>query len=104
MAGTAPSTRRWLLLERPESWPRDINQHPDPAVRALLTRAADVEFRTLLIRGRGRLPQGGPSRIFLIDTIPGGTVATVSIEQPDDLTLPDPDGPLPGEPVAHRCS
>jgi hypothetical protein len=101
MAGTAPSTRRWLLLECPDSWPRDINQHPDPEVRALLTRAADVGLRTLLIRDRDGSTERGSSRMFLIDTMPGGTLATVStVEQLDDLTLPGPDDPLPGEPVA----
>jgi len=101
MAGTAPSTRRWLLLEEPGPWGRDVNQHPDPAVRALLARAAAVDFRPLLIRGRDRAAAGGPPRIFLIDTIPGGTAASVvTVEQFDDLALPGPDDPLPGQPVA----
>lgn len=101
MVGTAPSTRRWLLLEHPGPWGRDINQHPDPAVRALLARAAAVDFRPLLIRARDRVAGQGPSQVFLIDTIPGGTAASVcTIEQLDDLTLPGPDSPLPGEPVA----
>src|SRR4051812_12117153 len=101
MAGTAPSTRQWLLLEHPGPWGRDITQHPDPAVRALLARAAASDLRPLLIRGRDRVPDGGTSRVFLIDTIPGGTAASViTVEQLDDLTLPGPDDLLPGQPVA----
>jgi hypothetical protein len=101
MAGTAPSTRRWLLLEHPGPWGRDIAQHPDPAVRALLARAATGGFRPLLIRHRDHVPSRGSSRVFLVDTFPGRTAASVcTVEKLDDLTLPGPDIPLPGEPVA----
>jgi hypothetical protein len=100
MAGTAPSSRRWLCLEWPEPWPGDVNQVADPAARRLLARAAATEFRPLLVRGTE--PIAG-SRVFLADTSPPAATMTVTrIERPeqyDDLVLPDPDGPLPGEPV-----
>jgi hypothetical protein len=101
MGGTAPSSRRWLCLERAGSWPADITHDRDPALRALLARAAATGFRALLVRGTGRGPQRRPSRIFLTDTAPGRTVTTV-LERPerlDELPLPDPDDPLPGETV-----
>jgi hypothetical protein len=103
MAGTAPTSRRWLCLERPEAWPRDITQDRDPAVRALLARAADVGFRPLLIRAPEPVTDRQPRRVFLTDTTPGDTLTTAltveRLEQLDDLPLPDPDRPLPGEPV-----
>jgi hypothetical protein len=103
MAGTAPSTRRWLCLERTEAWSADISRDPEPLVRALLTRAAATGFRPLLIRSTERGPDRRPPRIFLTDTAPGRTVTTVlQIERPerlDDLALPEPDDPLPGDPV-----
>jgi hypothetical protein len=104
MAGTAPSTRRWLCLERPEAWSSDVNQDHDPAVRALLARAAAAGFRPLLIRESTSVPDRRLVRIFLADTMPGGAMTTTltveRLEQLDDLPLPDSDYPLPGEPVA----
>jgi hypothetical protein len=104
MAGTAPSTRRWLCLERPEAWSSDVNQDHDPAVRALLARAAAAGFRPLLIRESTSVQDRRLVRIFLADTMPEGAMTTTltveRLEQLDDLPLPDSDYPLPGEPVA----
>jgi hypothetical protein len=103
MVGTAPSTRRWLCLERTEPWPRDINQDRDPRVRALLVRAAAAGFRPLMIRSTEGGPDRRPPRIYLTDTAPGRTATTaLDIERPgqlDDLPLPEPDHPLSGVPV-----
>ena len=103
MVGTAPSTRRWLCLERTEPWPADVNQDRDPGVRALLARAAAAGFRPLMIRSTEGGPERRPPRVFLTDTAPGRTVTTtLDIERPgqlDDLPLPDPNHPLPGVPV-----
>jgi hypothetical protein len=98
MIGTAPPTRRWLCLERPGAWPADISQERDPAVRALLARAAKAGFKPLLIRGT----EGGPERprVVLTDTVPGRSVTTVlDGARLDDVPLPEPDHPLPGDPV-----
>ena len=91
-AGTAPSSARWLCLEWPGAWPADIKQVDDPAARRLLERAADAGFRPLLVRGDRR-------RVLLTDTSPPGATTTV-VERWDDLVLPSPGAPLPGEPVA----
>ena len=103
MVGTAPSTRRWLCLEWPEAWPADINHSREPAVRALLARAATAGFRPLMIRSTERGPERRSPRIFLTDTAPGRTVTTMlpieRLERLDDLPLPEPDHPLPGDPV-----
>jgi hypothetical protein len=103
MAGTAPSTRRWLCLERTEAWSADISRDREPLVRALLTRAAATGFRPLLIRSTERGVERRAARIFLTDTAPGRTVTTVlqieRLERLDDLELPEPDHPLPGDPV-----
>ena len=103
MAGTAPSTRRWLCVERPGGWPRDISQEREPAVAALLARATASGFRPLLIRSAEPAVGERPPRVFLADTTPVGAVTTtVTFDDPDelnDLPLPDPDHPLPGEPV-----
>jgi hypothetical protein len=103
MAGTAPTARRWLCLERPEAWPSDINQERDPAVRALLARAAAVGFRPLMIRPSEPALERRVRRIFLSDTIPGRAVTTTltieRLEQLHDLPLPDTHRSLPGEPV-----
>ena len=59
MAGTAPSSARWLCLEWPDAWPADIKQVDDPAARRLLARATAAGFRPLLVRGRR--PTAGPA-------------------------------------------
>jgi hypothetical protein len=92
MAGTAPSSARWLCLEWPGTWPADIKQVDDPAAARLVARAADAEFRPLLVRGDRR-------RVLLTDTSPPGARTTV-VERWEDLALPAPGEPLPGEPVA----
>jgi Sucrase/ferredoxin-like len=103
MSGTAPSTRRWLCLERPAPWFAEITQDHDPAVQALLARAAFGGFRPLLISGPAPDADQRPIRILLADTAPGSTVmTTVAVEEParlGDLPLPGLDDPLPGEPV-----
>jgi hypothetical protein len=100
MAGTAPSSRRWLCLEWPEPWPRDIGRVGDPAARRLLARAAAAGFRPLLIRGSRPTAR---LRVFLTDTSPPGAKTTmISIDRPeqyDDVDLPDLDRSPQGEPV-----
>jgi len=104
MAGTAPSSRRWLCLEWSDGWPSDNNHVEHPALRRLLARSAAAGFRPLLIRGTQPAPDPRMQRVFLTDTSPPGAMTTVlGVERPeqwDDLALPDRDRPLPGEPVA----
>ena len=104
MAGTAPSSGRWLCLEWSAAWPSDLNHVEDPALRRLLARSTAAGFRPLLIRGTQPAADPGARRVFLTDTTPPGAVTTViSLDHPDkgdDLDLPELDRPLPGEPVA----
>jgi hypothetical protein len=98
MAGTAPSTRRWLCLERPAPWPADITHDRDPAVPAFLARAATAGLRPLLLRGPEPVAERRPTRIVLADTAPGTTAVTaLAAEDPGQLE----DLPLPACP-AHR--
>jgi (2Fe-2S) ferredoxin len=89
VAGTAPSSARWLCLEWPGAWPSDINQVP---AAPLLARATAAGFRPLLIRGDRR-------RVLLTDASPPGATTTVVEGWDDDLALPAPGEPLPGEPL-----
>jgi hypothetical protein len=103
MAGTAPSAPRWLCMERAGGWTADIGQDRDPRVQALLARAAAAGFKPLLIRPTDGGPSERAPRVFFADSAPGRTAVTVlDVERPeqlDDLPLPEPDQPLPGDPV-----
>ena len=102
VAGTAPHAPRWVCLEHRGSWPHDIARHPDPAVADFARRAASAGLRLLLIRRHGRRLGDAPAHVFWADTRCGtATVGTVA--GPDELaglTLPGPDDPLPGTPLA----
>jgi hypothetical protein len=91
MAGTAPSSARWLCLEWPDAWPVDVRQVDDPAARQLLARATASGFRPLLVHGARR-------RVLLTDTSPPGATTTI-VERWADLALPRPGQALPGEPI-----
>jgi hypothetical protein len=102
MAGTAPTTRRWLGLEHPEAWPGDITRHPDPVIRAFLDRAAGSGFRPLLVRRPGGIEGQAERRLLLADTDPTTaqvTIQTVTgIDGLAELDLPAPGQVLPGKP------
>jgi hypothetical protein len=104
LAGTAPSTRRWLCLEDRSAWPHAVGEHPDPAVRELAVRAAAAGFRPLLIRRPGRrVPAVGPVQVFLADvTPPRPRTTALTVDGAAALAaLPlTATGPLPGTPVA----
>lgn len=78
MAGTAPTTRGWLLIEHAGPWAAKAltgSRGLDPAVGgAIERRAAAAGFRATLIRTPGRTTLSGPSRtVFLVWTEPGAT-------------------------------
>lgn len=102
-AGTAPVAPRWVCLEHRGAWPRDVGEHPDPAVAAFAARAAASGWRLLLIRRPGRRAADSAARVYLADTTPGHTRTTLlTVEGPADLTtvpLPAAGEPLPGETV-----
>ena len=99
LAGTAPVAARWLCLEHPEPWPRDITRHPDPEIKALLERATSAGFRPLLIRGPGG-SAGRARRVLLADTDPARSAGTMhTVTELADTPLPAPGYPLPGDPI-----
>ncbi len=93
-----------MCLEHRGTWPPDITAHRDPAVRAFLHRVTAAGWRPLLVRRPGRRPTDGPTRVFLVDTVPANARVTVlRISDPAELAglvLPGPGEPLPGTVVA----
>ncbi len=77
MAGTAPPTRRWLLLEHPGPWRIDAiaGAGIDPDVLSILLARAGSDTRVLLVRRPGRIDRQAPRSWILagldIDTITG---------------------------------
>lgn len=102
LAGTAPVASQWVCLEHRGAWPREVTEHPDPAVAAFGARAAATGWRLLLIRRPGRR-EDGPTRVYLTDTAPHAAQTSMcEIDGPAELAdLPLPAGghPLPGAPV-----
>jgi hypothetical protein len=76
-AGTAPPTRRWLLLEHPGPWRIDAVAGAGiaPAVLATLTERAGSVTRILLVRRPGRIDRRAPRSWILAaldtDTVTG---------------------------------
>lgn len=62
LAGSAPPTRRWLLLEHPGPWRIEAiaGAGIDPEVLSLLTRRAGSTTRILLVRRPGRIDRRAP--------------------------------------------
>ena len=77
LAGTAPPTRRWLLLEHPGPWRIDAvaGAGIDPEVLTTLTRRAGTTTRILLVRRTGRIDREAPRNWILagldMDTVTG---------------------------------
>ena len=76
-AGTAPPTRRWLLLEHPGPWRIDAvaGAGIDPDVLMTLTERAGPATRILLVRRPGRIDRRAPRSWILAgldtDTVTG---------------------------------
>jgi hypothetical protein len=76
-AGTAPPTRRWLLLEHPGPWRIDAvaGAGINPTVLATLTERAGSVTRILLVRRPGRIDRRAPRSWILAgldtDTVTG---------------------------------
>ena len=78
MAGSAPQSRGWLLLEHPGPWPVDAvaGSGIEPGILQALQRAAAVAgARILLVRRPGRFQRDAPRRWVLSrpgrDTVAG---------------------------------
>ena len=76
MTGTAPPTRRWLLLEHPGPWRIDAVEGAgiDPAVLSMLLDKAGSATRILLVRRPGRIDRRG-SRRWILAGLDSETVA-----------------------------
>ena len=69
MAGSAPQTRGWLLLEHPGPWPVDAvaGSGIEPAMlQSLQQAAAAAGARILLVRRPGRPDRDGPRRWIVV--------------------------------------
>ncbi len=75
LAGSAPQTRRWLLLEHPGPWRIDAIEGAgiDPAVLSMLLGKAGSSTRILLVRRPGRIDKRG-SRRWLLAGLDSGIV------------------------------
>ena len=90
LAGTASHQRRWVLLEHPGAWSRDIldgNVFGAELTAALQEHLDRADARLLLIRRPGRAGQhSGHRRVYLIDTAPGHReMLTLEVSGPADL-------------------
>jgi hypothetical protein len=67
LAGSAPPTRRWLLLEHPGPWRIEAiaGAGIDPDVLSTLSRRAGSDTRILLVRRPGRVDLQAPRRWIL---------------------------------------
>ena len=74
LAGSAPPTRRWLLLEHPGPWRIEAiaGAGIDPAVLSVLTRRAGSDTRILLVRRPGRIDRRAP-RIWILAGLDSAT-------------------------------
>jgi len=103
-AGTAPVAPRWVCLEHRGAWPRDVTEHPDPAIAAFRERATTAGWRLLLIRRPGRRSADPAARLYLTDTAPPHARTTLlTVAGPAELAdvpLPAGDEMLPGDAVS----
>lgn len=120
LAGTAPITLTWLIIEHPGPWGRVALQdaHLDPSVRASLQRLASAGVGVLLARRPGRRAEGARSsgpEVILARTATGGmllrrasdvdldTLATWDATRVAQGNLP-PIGPIDDRPVLLVCT
>lgn len=104
---------RWLAVEHPGPWGRDVNTETGPELAALAQRASVVGMRLALIRAVQRQPAPQQvttgSRVLLADTTPGRarlTTLSCPIEALHelDLTADQLPGTVLTEPVLLVCA
>jgi hypothetical protein len=90
LAGTAPPTRRWLLLEHPGPWRIDAiaGSGIDPDVLSALTSRAGSDTRVLLVRRPGRIDRQA-SRSWILAGLDFDTASGPWREDKDLLAAAD---------------
>ncbi|HXF97347.1 MAG TPA: sucrase ferredoxin [Gaiellaceae bacterium] len=108
LAGTATTALRWLVLEIPGTWPRDVSAPealPERAREALDAWLASAPRSRLLFVRRPR--RSAPVRLaFRVDAHElGGEVRRFELDRPDDLADADLDagGTPTGRPLVLVC-
>jgi hypothetical protein len=112
LRGTAPPSRRWLLLEHPGPWRIDAvaGSGLEPSMLAALTTTATRSAtRILLVRRPGRGTAGGPRRWLLsgpgTGTVTGTWAADAELAAAvDALRSPAPVTPANTDPVLLVCA
>jgi (2Fe-2S) ferredoxin len=110
LAGTAPPTRRWLLLEHPGPWRIDAiaGAGIDPDILSILLAKAGSDTRILLVRRPGRIDRQA-ARSWILAGLDTDTIAG-SWRQDSDLldaaaALTDPSiGAARSDPVLLVCT
>uniref|UniRef100_UPI002FD90BE7 sucrase ferredoxin n=1 Tax=Dietzia sp. TaxID=1871616 RepID=UPI002FD90BE7 len=90
LPGTASHQRRWVLLEHPGAWGRDIlngSVFGEDLTERLREHLDAADARLLLIRRPGRGGQNVPRHhVYLVDTAPGSeSLLVLELESPADL-------------------
>ena len=108
LAATASTTERWILVEVPGPWPRDVSL-PGPlpqAAHAALEQwiSATPNARALFLRRRGR-PSVQPHVFAVRSDETGKEVRRIGVERLDDLASADldRDGELMDAPLVLVC-
>ena len=90
LAGSAPPTRRWLLLEHSGPWRIEAitGAGIDPAVLSVLTGRAGSDTRILLVRRPGRIDRQAPRR-WILAGLDSATVTGQWLQDQDLLDAAD---------------
>jgi (2Fe-2S) ferredoxin len=110
MAGTAPPTRRWLLLEHPGPWRIDAIAGAEitPEILSILLARAGADTRVLLVRRPGRVDRRAPRSWILagldIDTITGSWRHDDDLLEAAAALVGDSVGTARSQPVVLVCT
>jgi hypothetical protein len=102
--GTASLARRWVLVEQPGAWGRDVlddSELPSPVATHLRGLAATLPARVLLLRRPGGASRSGTARtVYAGVSRPAGSwLERIELEHVDDLVGLDLNGLTDGDTV-----